>query len=268
MSSNHLALPIAFRVDDINHVLQSLLAGKSCAFIGVGGVGKTRLLRYLSSPVAHQFHFNAHQQHLLLLPLDALAFPHHSALAYYRQMCLSLNTPSQQLQITLPGSDPLFMTNQEIARQALFDRVDALLAADEQQTLVFLFDAFDIPLLEIEPSFFRVLLALRNRACGRVCYVAISSNVPTLICSERGRKVVLETFAELFDGNVRGFKPAEQDAQALLDRDMLRADYPLLPRLQRLLLEITGAHAGMLRASFSALVARYVGRQSLRAVVE
>src|SRR5205807_1305247 len=101
--------------------------------------------------------------------------------------------------------------------------------------------------------FFRVLLALRNRAPGRICYVATSSNVPALLCHASSQKIVLEAFNELFDGYVRGLKPTECDAQALITAEMQHGEYQLSHKLQRLLLEITGGHAGLLRSSFTAL---------------
>src|SRR6266700_5923995 len=40
---------LGFRPDDVNHVMQSLLAGMSCLLVGVSGVGKTSLLQHLVS---------------------------------------------------------------------------------------------------------------------------------------------------------------------------------------------------------------------------
>jgi|GEM_PF-2097001 len=252
MSENKPALE--WRADDISYVAQQLLIGRSCALIGVGGIGKSRFLKHLALPVTREHYLKEHWQHFHFLSLDSHEVTHPSALAYYRRMALLLEPILQQSQPTLSVGNGLSMTNQELARQALFDRVDAALAANEERRLVFLFDAFDVAFQEVEPYFFRVLLALRNRGRGRVCYVVTGSNVPALVCDERSHRIVLDAFSELFDGNVRGLKPGEHDAQVLLEAEWQRREHPPPLRLQRTLLEITGAHAGMLRASLSVLL--------------
>jgi hypothetical protein len=66
-----------------------------------------------------------------------------------------------------------------------------------------------------------------------------------LICDEQHQRVVREMFPELFNGNIYGIKPLSgQDIQAVLDQGLLYHQ----ASLRSLLLEITGAHPGLLKA--------------------
>ncbi|MBV9229612.1 MAG: winged helix-turn-helix domain-containing protein [Chloroflexi bacterium] len=253
MPVNNTAHLLEFREEDVRYAMQSLLIGKSCALIGVGGIGKTSLLRQLVSTPVRQHYLNGDHHHFIFLPIDAHEVAKPSSLAYYRLMASLLEPVLERNGQLLPIRNPLSMTNEELARQALFDRVDALVSTNEHLILVFFFDEFDVAFTEVEPHFFRVLLALRNRAQGRICYVIASNNMPALICDGRSRKVVREMFVELFNGNVRGIKPFEgRDAQTMLEQDLAQKDQ-VSPELQRLALEITGAHPGLLKSTLDAL---------------
>lgn len=250
MVSNYHERPFAFRADGIDFIIRMLRAGKSCILVGVDGIGKTTLMRSLLSPDVREHYLGEDKMRFIFLPLNAHELAQPSALGYYRHMAFLLEPVLADYQLLSPlHKNPLAITNEEVARQLLFDLVDALLAPCKQRKLVFVFDEFDVAFTETEPQFFRVLHALRTRSVGRVCYVAASKNVPSLICDAQSKRVVREMFPELFNGNIGGVGPLdEQEASDVIEQGLAKHGKTSSASLRRFLLEVTGAHPGMLTA--------------------
>jgi hypothetical protein len=212
-------------------------------------------MRHIVSPAVRAHFLGEHQDDVLFLPIDAHELAQPTALAYFRRMIALLEPVLQRHQLTLPADSPFALTDDERAMQLLFGCVDALLARNERLSLVFCLDEFDVAFLEVEPYFFRVLLALRGRSNRHVNYLVASNNVPALICDVRSRKVVREVFSDLFNGNIRGVKPLmDRDALDVI-KDVLTQTSAVCPSgLQQRLMEVTGCHLALLRASVIAFV--------------
>lgn len=253
MVGNYHTRPLAFRADDIQFIIRMVQVGKSCILIGVDGVGKTSLIRHLLSPAVREYYLGDDRHRFIFLPLNANELTRPSALAYYRRMALLLDPVLADYQLrSFLDESMLTITSEEVAQKQLFDRVDAILSHCERCRLVFVLDEFNVAFTETEPHFFRVLQALRSRAGGRICYVAVSRNVPALICDPVSRKVVREMFPELFNGNIYGVKPLnEHDANEMVEQAFMQYAGSISVSLSPLLLEATGAHPGLLNAAIS-----------------
>ncbi len=250
MVANYHERPLAFRADSIDFIIRMLRAGKSCILVGVDGIGKTTLMRSLLALDVREHYLGDDKKRFMFLPLNAHELAQPSALGYYRHMAFLLESilPDDQPHSSL-HKNPLAITNEEVARQLLFDLVDALLSLWKRRKLVFVFDEFDVAFTETEPQFFRVLQALRTRSLGQVCYVAASKNVPSLICDAQSQRVVREMFPELFNGNVAGVRPLDrQEADAVLGQGFTKYGKTSSPSLRHFLLEVAGAHPGLLMA--------------------
>lgn len=244
-----------FREDDVRYVMQSLRTRKSCVLVGVDGIGKSSLMRHLVSMPVRSRYLGEHADRFIFLLLNSHELAKPSALAYYRRMASLLEPLVVQQNIVLAPENVLAMTNEEIAKQLLFDRVEAIVKQDDHRMLVFFFDEFDVAFTEVEPHFFRVLEALRSRVEKRICYVVASNNVPALVCDARTRKIVREMFSELFNGNVHGIRPlVTQDSYEMIEHDLAQNAWSCSQALRQSLLEITGSHPGMLQAAVAALV--------------
>jgi hypothetical protein len=250
MVGNDHERPLTFRAHNIEFIIRMLRAGKSCILVGVDGIGKTSLMRHLVSPTVREQYLGEDKKRFIFLPLNAHELTRPSALAYYCHMALLLEPTLADYQLLSSlNKNPLTITNEEVAKQLLFDGIEAILSRCKQSKLVFVFDEFDVAFTETEPQFFRVLQALRMRAAGRVCYVAVSKNVPALICDPQSRKVVREMFPELFNGNISGIRPLEEPgAYEVIEQGLAKHGKTFSPSLRRFLLEVTGAHPGMLTA--------------------
>ncbi len=246
MADNDDKRPLISRADDIRSIMRTVQAGKSCILVGVDGIGKTTLMRELLSATVREQYLAPEHERFIFLPLDANELSRPSALAYYRQMALLLEPVLTRYHLPFSSDENiLVVANEEMVRKHLFDRVEAIVTRCEQCRLVFLLDRFEVAFTETEPQFFRVLQSLRSRSNGQVCYVAASTNIPVLICDEQQQRVVREMFPELFNGNIYGIKPLQrQDSQTVIDQGLQDHQASLVAQL----LEITGAHPGLLKA--------------------
>jgi Transcriptional regulatory protein, C terminal len=249
MSGHIVQRPVSFRAQDVAYVMQSLLSARSCALIGVDGIGKSSFLRHLLSAQVRDHYLAEHSaQHTFLL-IDAHALAQPSALAYYRRMTALLEQVLLQHNVPLPEASQLSRIDEETAILVLFERVKTLMIFQESLHLVFAFDEFTLTFTEIEPQFLRVLHALRGTHLGRISYLVTSRNVPILLCDPSQQKIVFQMFAELFNGYIRGLKPlAEVDAFAQLDLWLAQEHASLPFSLRKLCIHASGAHQGLLKA--------------------
>ncbi|GCE48950.1 NACHT domain-containing protein [Thermosporothrix hazakensis] len=257
--SIHSDRRILFRHQDIRYVMHALKLKKSCALIGADGAGKTSFLRRLLSQEVQEQFLADQQEAFLFLFLNTYELEQSSALAYYQRMALLLEPSYRQLGPSLPEGNVLLLENETIARHLLFERVEAILQAKPDLTIVFLIDAFDAAFVEVKPHFLRVLRALREEAQRRVCYVVSCSNLPALICQTPEGKVVKESFLELFNGHVRGLKGLEHTDIQLLLRDV-QQEYHFFcsPEIEQLLIEVTGGYHNLLRMALATQAERTV----------
>src|SRR5262249_46321684 len=153
--------------------------------------------------------------------IDSHELPAPSALAYCRRMVSLLDGVARKNGHVRPSHETLASYDEEALLQYLFEQADIVLEEEKQHKLVFCIDEFDIVLTEVEPQFLRILQALRNRTGGRVCYIVLSDNLPSLVNEVRGRTIVRDVFSELFERRVRGIKPLqEKDSWRVVEREL------------------------------------------------
>ena len=246
--------PLQFRWQDAENVMNVLRAGNSCALLGMDGVGKSRFMQHLTSPMVLEHYLGEQSKHMHCLLLSAHELTSISALACYRRMALLLDEVMRQYGLSPADENPLLLANEDVASTLLLQRVEGLMQQDKQLMLIYFFDELDSVYTQVEPQFLRFLQALRYRAQGRVCYVLASNNPPRLLGETRTRKQMSDAFSELVNGRAFGVRPLErEDAYLLIEQGLpaaLREGFPLpLATLQRLLFEATGGHHGLLRTS-------------------
>jgi DNA-binding winged helix-turn-helix (wHTH) protein len=243
--------PLHFREEDIKYVMQSLLAGKSCALIGVDGTGKSSLIRHLISKAVRE-HYLGDKDHFQFFLIDSHELPAPSALAYYRRMVSLLDGVASKNGHVRPSHEMLASHDEEAVLQHLFEQADIVLGTREQHRLVFCIDEFDIVFTEVEPQFLRILQALRNRTGGRICYVVLSNNLPSFVNEARGR-TIRDMFSELFERRVRGIKPLqEKDSLGVVERELGAHYKDCPPRVRELFRLVSGSHHGMLKIAIAA----------------
>src|SRR5579859_7133760 len=100
MSGQTVQHSISFRAQDVFYVMQSLLLARSCALIGVDGIGKTDFLRHLLSAPVRDHYLAERSSQMAFLLIDSHALAHPSALAYYRRMMAGLEQIMLQYGLT------------------------------------------------------------------------------------------------------------------------------------------------------------------------
>jgi len=146
-------------------------------------------------------------------------------------------------QQVLPSADPLDW-------QRVFARaVRAVMTADAERRLIFLFDQFDEVYKALHPRFFANLRAIRDQHKYRISFVTFTRDVLPRIsqCPES------EEFYELLSPNIIGLGPYDyDDSWGLLHR--VAGRYGLAPdhALGDRLTALTGGHPGLLKAAYMA----------------
>ena len=254
MSGQTVQRSISFRAQDVFYVMQSLLLARSCALIGVDGIGKTGFLRHLLSSPVRDHYLAQRSPHMAFLLVDSHALAQPSAFAYYRRMTTCLEQMLTQYGLKPDTTDELARVDEEMAIMALFQRVEALMIFQQVEHLVFVFDEFTLAFTEVEPHFLRVLHALRGSYPGCISYVVTSRNIPALLCDPVRQKVVYQMFAELFNGYVHGLKPLEEaDAFSQMDLWLTQGRAGLKLSLRKLCFRASGGHTGLLKATVLAV---------------
>ncbi|MFZ1397167.1 MAG: hypothetical protein WAS33_09740 [Candidatus Promineifilaceae bacterium] len=70
---NSLALPLTFRQNEVSTVMNTLLAGDSCAVVGVGSAGKSNFLRFLLREDVHRRYLGEDSNRFLFVYIRPLA---------------------------------------------------------------------------------------------------------------------------------------------------------------------------------------------------
>jgi hypothetical protein len=275
-------LDFNFRSADTESVFRLVHAGVSAEIIGVGSVGKSNFVRHLvRRDVQDQFLYGRFQEqaHCVFIGLDAnsLLAPIPSAMdptqpsswngyelitsrllrAVATHQLLNHLPPgdpahpdqlyAMYLQMWPEGSDKVHI----IAFRYLEDIVQRIFDVSNNLRLIFIFDEFEKFLAELPPRFFQTLRSLRDQYKDRVIYLTTSRQIMPLLI-DQNRYDDYEPFIELFSRHfLLPYRPS--DTEQTFRRMSVRRDLPAPPlELREQLMAVTGGHAGLLRAAFSA----------------
>jgi hypothetical protein len=226
---------LSYRESEVGTICKSLSAGDSCSVVGVSGVGKSNLCRYLLQPETQQAFIAHSKEEFLFFHVDGNAVATPTETEFYQQILESIDA-------ALPQSAELTGEPSDLKRQ-LSTVVNRLCRTGNK--LVFLFDQFDGPYRTLPPRFFSHLRFLRDENKYQVSYVLFTrEELPRLSSSAES-----EEFYELVSSLVLGLGPHnDEDALLLLDRIMDRYSARLAESTCRDLIRLSGGHAGILRA--------------------
>lgn len=275
-------LDFNFRSADTESVFRLIHAGVSAEVIGVGSVGKSNFVRHLiRQDVQDQFLYGRFQEQktCIFIGLDAnsLLEPIPSAMdarqpsswTGYELMTSRLlrAVATQKLLDHLPPGDPshpdrlydmylqMWPEGSDkvhiIAFRYLEDIVQRIFEVSNNIRLIFIFDEFEKFLRELPPRFFQTLRSLRDQYKDRVIYLTTARQIMPLLVA-RDQYDDYEPFIELFTRHfLLPYRPS--DTEQTFRRMSIRRDLPA-PQLElrEQLMAVTGGHAGLLRAAFSA----------------
>lgn len=240
-----MSTKLSYREAEVSTIFKSLTAGDSCSIVGVSGVGKSNLCRYLLQPQTQQT-FIANNQYLFV-HIDGNAVGTPSEAELYEQILDSIAAALRQ------------SSNPDIDREGfqdltgghdLTDLKRRLSTVSDQlcrtgNRLVWLFDQFDSAYRTLPARFFSHLRFLRDQHKYQISYVLFTREELPRLC----RTIESEEFYELVSSHVIGLGPYNaEDAMVLLNRTMDRYSARLPKPVCRNLIRLSGGHAGILRA--------------------
>ena len=253
-----------FRKDDIERLIQLARSAESASIIGVSGVGKSNLFHHLLDPAIQQHYLKTdYANHYIFVKVNfhyAPDFEDRSIYSIILEQLEDLEAQNDRFQY----SDKDFQAIRD-HHNKLIDAGDDLLKVQRhfklavrilmrrpEQKLVLVFDQFDDLYRHARATLFSALRGLRETYKYRLCYFLFTRN--PLISMADNDDLHRDEFYELVSAHILGLKPYKlDDSRRLLHRVAKRKGWVIGDDgLVRLYHNLTGGHAGLLRASFIA----------------
>jgi DNA-binding response OmpR family regulator len=257
-ASESLDLPITYRREVVGPIMQHLLAGESCAIVGIAGSGKSNLLNMLARRDVQAHYLGAAQPRFLFVWVDFNRLAQLSEWGFWELLLHRLVTAvagaaaGSEMPVRLATlHEQATVSRDAVVAQRRFETAVTLVAGEPDRRLVILFDQFDDVWRTLPGGVFRVLRALRDEFKYRLSYVITTRDE---LARLRPDLSAVEDFYELVVGNCLGLGPhSEEDARVQVARFDLRRGAALPPDQVAQLLQITGRHPGLVRVAYWAL---------------
>jgi hypothetical protein len=256
-----IPIPIGFRAEVIQQVVQLVRAGESCALVGVGSSGKSNIARHLARADVRREYFGAEAGRTLVVYLNCKPFARRAAHELYLhaldQVTRAVETHEGPLASQFASLETLWQAAQaEPAVLALrnLERAVALLVHSSAEHIVIALDDCDDLFAHCPPELFSDLRALRDNHKVRLAYMTLSRREPAFL---RENTPEYEELFELVSapGHTLPVSPyVQSDGMLMLRRLAARQTPPrhmAEPEAGRLY-ELAGGHAGLLRSLFFA----------------
>jgi len=245
--------PLTFRQGTLQPLTDSIRAGESCALVGVGSSGKSNIARFMRDrPDARQRYFNDKADRLLWLMVDCNALDNYDEASLYAAMIDSLVRELSKREDAAKAATILdTLLRETVTFRHLHRAIEAVRAAGDY-LIVFVLDDCDALIESAQPALLRRLRALRDEFKTKLMYVTVTRRELHLL---RPPSPEFETFYEIIVVRTFAVGPYSfDDASFMLER--LASRLPQPRKLDHLevsrLIEVTGGHAGLLKASFYA----------------
>ena len=250
-----LELPIGFRSEIIEPVFAALKAGVSCSLVGVGSSGKSNVARHLVRLDVRRRYLGDYASNVLTAYVDCQKLSEYSIQSLHSQILESL---PRAVQSTRPNAEDLVSQLESLWRQCVGDsspdRVRRTLEVAIANTLragiaqiFIILDDFD-PVVGNAPSrVLNSLRALRDDYKLKLVYVTITRKELAFLRNQGE----YEDFYEIATEKLIAIGPyREEDATFMIDRLCNRWGFAqrLSDEEIRRLLEVSGCHAGLLKA--------------------
>jgi hypothetical protein len=243
---------INYRAIETRQVMDWIKAGQSGCLIGLRGAGKSNFLRFLLRQDVRQRYLGWNWADFAFVLIDLLAVAERSEWAVYELVLDRLWGVNEEIaeEMTSLRQEVTSSRDLLVAQRAVERCVDALCQRPAQR-IVLLFDEFDAVFRTLDPSLFRCLRAIRDAHKGQVSYLVIVAND---LAHLRDDLPEVEHFCRLVSRNVCGLGPySEADTRQMIRYLASHRSIELGERDTVRLIELSGGHAGLLKATLSLL---------------
>lgn len=251
-----IPIPIEYRAEVIQPILELLLSGESAALVGVGSSGKSNIARHLKRLDVRAHYLGADDTRSLVIFLNcksyAQAAPHDFYLYALDQLDRALEESRSHARVTDLWNDA--QANPErLARRNLDRGFDRAVSAGIEHIICLMDDGDDL-LSHGSPVLFTDLRELRDNHKNQLVYLTVTRREPAFLRRD-GKE--FEDFFELLDASGHTFPLppyTPTDGHHMLRRLAARQTppRPISEAEIRRLYEMGGGHAGLMRTMFFA----------------
>lgn len=247
-----------YRAAEVRQVMAWIKARQSGCLIGLRGAGKSNFLRFLLREDIRRHYLGGDYADFVLVLIDLLALTEHTNWAIHELILDRLLAQLRLFSMETEIIEGVASLHQEAMRlrdpltayRALEQCVD-LLCRRPAQCVVLLFDEFDTAFRTLDPFLFRCLRAIRDAHKGHVSYIVVINN--DLGCLRDDLDEV-EHFHRLMSRNICGLGPySKADARQMIRYLASQRSIELGAGDTEGLMELSGGHAGLLKAILSLL---------------
>jgi hypothetical protein len=249
---------LTYRAAETRQVMDWIKAGQSGCLIGLRGAGKSNFLRFLLRSDVQQHYLKQDRADFLFILINLLSLTERAEWAVYEsildrlanQLCLSGVEGQSVEEITSLHWDVIRSKDPLIGRRVV-ERCVNILCQQLAQRLILLFDEFDAAFRTLDPSLFRCLRSIRDAHKDQISYIVVVANDLAYL---RDALTEVEHFYRLVNRNVCGLGPYSQaDARRMIHHLVSLRSVEMRERDVTHLIELSGGHAGLLKATLSLL---------------
>ena len=245
-------LTLHYRHDLMRHIFRAVYAGGSCAVVGLRGAGLSNALRFSAEPRVIANYLNPLVLSTLPIYLETGWLTQPADLQ--REIVKQLVRTAELFNFPKADQTALHYLEQQLDQATVPDDVLSkavtLLCHTPQHRLIFIFDEFDQPFLQLPAPALRRLRQLRDEHKLGVCYVVGTLRELSDLNRQRAAHgEAVDKFTELFDEDTYPLPPySPADAREVIARKTF--DWPQRPTAddEEQLYRLAGGHAKLLVA--------------------
>lgn len=261
LESSHFesVYPKNCREAEIDKILAFVKKGNAVQLVGLPGVGRSNLLRFLAyNNQARVLHLGENYKwfHFVYMDLSEMKGRSFSEVIKYILISLSYSLSErgmidEQVRVNEFLKEAISLHDELILFQALKRAID-FLSIEKELTVVFLFDRFDAYIPGIEASFFTNLRILRNRAKYRFsCVFSLSRPLDELL-----EQSLYQEYYEFLVGNMVYLSLFDSVSNEFrLSYIEKVSGKKLSEKVKEEAIRLSGGHGKVLRVSAEALLA-------------
>lgn len=248
---------LSYRSNEADQIMEWIRAGQCGSLIGLRGVGKSNFLRFLLRENVRQKYLAPESNIFWFILADFLSLVERTEWGIYELVLNSivkgLHPPNWNGNII----DEISIRHQEVIKtrdaliaQRAFEYCVALMSQQSTGRLVFIFDEFDAVFRDVPAALFKCLRAVRDAYKDQISFIVVSTHDPTYLGNDSVREI--DHFYRLISRNICWLGPySDKDAQEMIRYLAARRSRILSETNTARLIELSGGHAGLLKAILS-----------------